>query len=183
MDEILELPDATTQYPLTLDSMPSNYVNEPAGSMAPPTASNAPRKDANVVVERVIKFNTSPTPATSEWIYNTNKSDAVYECGQKYPKTLDEFQRIQEEQLEVFAKKMLDYSPANIMLGGSVDIEGDRLGALRGIVIRMNDKMNRLLNIIVRDATVYNESAMDSFLDTSIYSIIALIVDRQTWGK
>jgi hypothetical protein len=172
MDAIMN-EDATTEYPLTLDSMPKNFVNEPpAGSMAPPTASIF-RQDATVIINREFPlFNPAPVPTT-----------ALDECGQKYPQTLEEFKCIQAEQLEVFAKKMLDYSPANILLGGSIDVEADRLGALRGIVIRMNDKMNRLLNIIVRGNSAHNESAFDSFLDCSIYSIIAQIVDRRTWGK
>lgn len=111
------------------------------------------------------------------------ESEAVARANKEYPATMAGFRQIQNEQYELFAKKMVDYSPANIMLGGNVDVELDRHGSLRGIVIRMNDKINRLITIIVKGNTANNESAMDSFIDLSVYGMIALLVNRQIWGK
>lgn len=175
----------------------------------PAAGSLAPSQDATVVVKRGVIFDTVGTPkpddahtvnflrVVPDSFVPYNKEMTMYKDGEeikniparileaekKYPMTCSTFRDIQDEQYNLFCGKMLDYSPANIMLGGNVDVEADRTGALRGIVIRMNDKMQRLLTIIVKGSPAHNESALDSFKDMSVYSIIAQIVDRKRWGR
>jgi DNA polymerase II small subunit/DNA polymerase delta subunit B len=58
--------------------------------------------------------------------------------------------------------------------------------ALTALVIRMNDKVNRLKNIIVKHRgsnAVADETYMDAFRDLSIYGIIAQLVSEKVWGK
>ena len=37
----------------------------------------------------------------------------------KFPKTMEEFEKINKEQIELFAKKQHDYGPGNISMGGN----------------------------------------------------------------
>ena len=60
----------------------------------------------------------------------------------RYPKTSKEFKKIQREQYELFAKKQLDYGPANIGMGKTeLDKRKDIDIATLGLVTRMNDKV------------------------------------------
>ena len=55
---------------------------------------------------------------------------------------------------------------------------------MSGVVIRMNDKLNRLLNLILKNKqNVVDESVEDTFIDMANYSIIALLVNKCKWGK
>lgn len=50
----------------------------------------------------------------------------------------------------------------------------------------MNDKINRLKNIIIKNNgknAVKNETYLDAFIDLSIYGIIAQLVSEAKWGK
>lgn len=54
-----------------------------------------------------------------------------------------------------------------------------------GIWLRMNDKINRLKNILKRDGKNYveGESMIDSFIDIANYGIIAQLVAKSKWKK
>ena len=97
----------------------------------------------------------------------------------KFPETMDEFERINQEQIELFAKKQHDYGPGNISMGGNKEL------ALLGIAIRTNDKVQRLLNILHNNKgkTAVNETIVDTLQDLSIYGIIAQILNNDKWGK
>lgn len=100
-----------------------------------------------------------------------------------HPELSEEFRRIQREQYVTFARKQNSYGLGNIMLGGNVDNDDDVIGAKRGLVIRMNDKMQRLINLVLkgRENSIHDESIDDTFLDMSVYGIIALVVTRKKW--
>ena len=103
-----------------------------------------------------------------------------------YPLMMDNFKLIAEEQYDLFCKKQYDYGSGNITLGGDMDDDEDRMFALTALVIRMNDKVNRLKNIIIKHRgknAVDNETYMDAFKDLSIYGIIAQLVSEKVWGK
>mgnify|MGYP003352479449 CR=1 FL=1 len=55
--------------------------------------------------------------------------------------------------------------------------------ALTAIWIRMNDKMNRLKNLVLlnKENTVQDESIQDTFKDLSNYAIIAQLVINDEW--
>lgn len=104
---------------------------------------------------------------------------------ENYPEMFDEFLEIQESQLEMFCKKNMDYGLNNIDMGGdTINKDEDRMGALRGVTIRLGDKLNRLMNLVIKGNGIsQNESVEDTYMDASVYSIIALIVSRRKWGK
>jgi len=93
-----------------------------------------------------------------------------------------EFKNIQKEQLELFSKKMMDYGLGNIALGGNLETDDDINYALQGIQIRLNDKINRLKNLLKNGKSyVEDESIEDTFIDIANYGIIGLLLRRKKW--
>ena len=111
-------------------------------------------------------------------------NDFEYEIRVRYPKTLDKFKEIQEEMLELFCKKQLDYGPRNIGLGKSKieKPEDVRLSAM-GLGIRMQDKISRFLNLSMNDKEPNHESLDDTLIDIANYAIMGLIVRNKKWGQ
>lgn len=113
---------------------------------------------------------------------NMDKVDAIRYVEKHYPEMTNEFKKIQQEQYELFCNKQYNYGKGNIMLGGDVDKTEDRKMAMSGIVIRMNDKLNRLMNLVLKSRKdVVDESVEDTFIDMANYSIIAMLVNRLKW--
>ena len=101
----------------------------------------------------------------------------------EYPETAKEFKRIQEEQYETFCKKQMDYGPSNISMGTGVGKAINKKLATTALVVRINDKVQRLLNLVVtNDRDAQNEPVEDAFGDLSVYGIIAQIVKNGKWG-
>jgi hypothetical protein len=107
----------------------------------------------------------------------------VAEMERLHPEMMAAFRKIQEEQYELFARKQMAYGRGNIMLGGDINVLSDRIAAIRGITIRLNDKIQRLINLVLKgvDNPIQNENITDTFIDISVYGIIAQIVDRGDW--
>ena len=100
-----------------------------------------------------------------------------------YPETVKEFENIELDLLELFSKKQLDYGPRNISMGTPLETEEDIKLSLIGLAVRMNDKVSRLINLLIKGTKPNNESLEDTFTDLANYSIMALIVKKQKWGK
>ena len=112
------------------------------------------------------------------------KSPAVKECEEKYPETTKEFKKILGEQYELFVKKQLNYGPENISVGTKLLTPDEIKVSLTGIWFRSNDKIQRLKQLVLLGKQDHvGESIQDSFVDLSVYGIIAQIVSRGKWGK
>tara|TARA_Y100001963_G_scaffold86615_1_gene119770 strand:- start:944 stop:1429 length:486 start_codon:yes stop_codon:yes gene_type:complete len=110
--------------------------------------------------------------------------DAIGFIEKTYPETAKEFQRIQFEQWETFCKKQMDYGPSNISMGTSLITDDEKRLSLVGLIVRINDKVQRLLNLVVKNnRKAQNEPTEDAFKDLSVYGIIAQIVKNGKWGK
>ena len=111
-------------------------------------------------------------------------SSAVKQIENEYPEMAAEFKKIQREQYELFCEKQLDYGSHNITMGTGVGEAINTKLATTALVIRINDKVQRLLNLVVsNDRDAQNEPAIDAFKDLSVYGIIAQIVQKGKWGK
>ena len=109
--------------------------------------------------------------------------DAVSFIEEHYPETAKEFKKIQEEQYETFCKKQMDYGPSNISMGTGVGTAVNMKLATTALVVRINDKIQRLLNLVVtNNREAQNEPVEDAFKDLSVYGIIAQIVKNGKWG-
>ena len=116
--------------------------------------------------------------------HKTTKSVNPIEFIEKhYPLTAKEFKKIQTEQYLTFCKKQMDYGPSNISMGTGVGEAINIKLATTALVIRINDKIQRLLNLVVsNDRDAQNEPVEDAFQDLSVYGIIAQIVRNGKWG-
>ena len=110
----------------------------------------------------------------------TNSRDKLKET---YPEIAKAYERIQLEQYELFASKMMDYGKGNISLGSNLETEDETHVAMTGIWFRLHDKIQRLKQLVLlkKEAKVKTESIKDTFQDLSIYGIIAQIVGNGKW--
>jgi hypothetical protein len=87
----------------------------------------------------------------------------------KQPQTLEEaFKQVTEELEKMFIRKNLDYGKGNILDTGEL-----------GICYRVNDKVNRLRNLIQNSKKPTNESVEETWIDIAVYSIIAVMYKRK----
>jgi len=114
---------------------------------------------------------------------NDTDLTAVEFIEKHYPETAKAFQEIQFEQYETFCRKQMDYGPSNISMGTGVGDAINKKLSTTALVIRINDKVQRLLNLVVsNDRDAQNEPVEDAFKDLSVYGIIAQIVRNGKWG-
>lgn len=76
------------------------------------------------------------------------------------------------EDVKLFDKKQHDYGPNNISKFG-----------VQGVLVRTNDKLERLINLYRDDRIPENESIEDTWQDLSIYGVIARAVIKDQWDK
>tara|TARA_R100000278_G_C5438656_1_gene152892 strand:+ start:335 stop:739 length:405 start_codon:yes stop_codon:yes gene_type:complete len=101
----------------------------------------------------------------------------------KYPETSQLLRDLQDMQYKLFCSKQQDYGSGNISLGGDMSNDNDKKFAMLGLTIRMNDKMQRLLNLIKDDKKPNNESIEDTLIDISTYALMTIIVKKGAWTK
>ena len=131
------------------------------------------------------------TSQTHKVVFNQIKNriidhddEAVIYCQENYPETCDEFLNIMADQYVLFCKKQKNYGPGNISVGTDLKSDGDVKLSLTGLWFRLNDKIQRLKQLIIlghKDNV--GESELDTFQDLSVYGIIAQIVSAKVWGK
>ena len=110
--------------------------------------------------------------------------DAIEFIEAQYPETAYEFQRLQDEQYALFCRKQMDYGPSNIAMGTDLKTSEEKRLSLIGLIVRINDKVQRLINLVVKNnREAQNEPTIDAFKDLACYGIIAQIVKNGKWGK
>jgi hypothetical protein len=109
----------------------------------------------------------------------------IEQMEREWPEMTQEFKRIQREQYELFLHKQHDYGPGNISVGTQLQTPDEVHLSLTGLWFRMNDKIQRLKNLLMsgRKNAVEGETVEDAYLDVSNYGIMATIVGRDKWGK
>ena len=119
----------------------------------------------------------------------------IRDIEEKYPECIDELLQNFDKAYKLWCRKQSDYGDGNIKLG--LDISStkpttnthDLLLAQLGIVIRMNDKIQRLLNIHKKSIfknegiSVGNESIEDTCIDLMNYANMLLVLSKDKWGK
>ena len=113
------------------------------------------------------------------------KNDIVEQMEEEWPEMTTEFKRLQQVQYELFLRKQHDYGPGNIAVGTQLQTQDEIHLSLTGLWFRMNDKIQRLKNMLLsgRQNAVEGEPLEDAYLDVSNYGIMATIVSRSKWGK
>lgn len=115
----------------------------------------------------------------------SKKSSIIDQLEKEYPIIAEEFKSILSSQYELFAQKMLSYGMSNISMGSNLQTKEETKFSLTAIWIRMNDKMNRLKNLVLLDNKnpLDNEPTIDAWIDMVNYSVIAQIVSKGKWKK
>ena len=129
---------------------------------------------------------TDLTFSKEELELSTGKNKIIVELMEKeWPEMTDEFKKIQREQYDLFLHKQHDYGPGNISVGTQLQTAEEVHLSLTGLWFRMNDKIQRLKNLLMnkRKSAVEGEPMEDAYLDVSNYGIMAIIVSRGKWGK
>ena len=112
------------------------------------------------------------------------KENAIEYCERLYPETTKEFQKILDEMYETFCKKQRNYGPGNISVGTNLESDEDIKLSLVGLWFRMNDKIQRLKQLVVLgQPDEVGENIQDTYEDLSVYGMIAQIVQRKKWAK
>jgi hypothetical protein len=80
--------------------------------------------------------------------------------------------------------KQSNYGPDNISVGSKLETEEEKKVSLTGLWFRMNDKIQRLKQMVVQGKKdEVGEAIEDSYQDLSVYGIIAQIVSNGKWAK
>ena len=111
--------------------------------------------------------------------------DVVKYMERTYPEMTGEFLKIQSEQYELFCRKQYDYGPQNIAVGTILKTPEDIKLSLLGLWFRMNDKIERMKTLLLRNSgnSVEGEPVTDSLSDVSNYGVMAQVVSRGKWAK
>ena len=116
----------------------------------------------------------------SELKFSKEEETAVKWCEDNYPELTDEYKKIMMEQYILFCKKHRNYGTGNINVGTNLDTDGDVKLALTGLWFRMNDKIQRLRQLVINgEPDTVGESSVDTYQDLSVYGIIAQIVSQK----
>ena len=116
----------------------------------------------------------------SELNFSEKDNEAVEWCEKTYPKLTTEYKKIMMEQYILFCKKHRNYGTGNVNVGTNLETDGDVKLALTGLWFRLNDKIQRLKQLVVLgEPDTVGEAIDDTFQDLSVYGIIAQIVKQK----
>ncbi len=132
------------------------------------------------------QHNFSPIKVEPQYdeVLQYDNPEVVSQMEKQWPEMTQEFKRIMFTQYELFCLKQSNYGPDNISVGSDLIKEEDRNVALTGLWFRMNDKVQRLKQLVVlgkKDNV--GEASEDTFQDLSVYGIIAQLVASGKWAK
>ncbi len=129
-------------------------------------------------------LNIKPLDEVEYSVIKYDNPDIVETMEKEWPEMTDEFKRIMFTQYELFCKKQANYGPDNISVGSDLKSRSDKNIALTGLWFRMNDKIQRLKQMVVQGKKdEVGEAIEDSYQDLSVYGIIAQIVSNGKWAK
>ena len=144
-------------------------------------------KESNKKIPYVEQIKKAKKMVNKKITYETMSEDktVVQQMEEEWPQMTAEFRRLQREQYELFLHKQHDYGPGNISVGTQLQTPEEVHLSLTGLWFRMNDKIQRLKNLLMsgKQNAVEGETVEDAYLDVSNYGIMATIVGRGKWGK
>ena len=116
--------------------------------------------------------------------YKYKNPEVVKQIEEKYPEMTKEYLNIIMEGYETFCSKQSNYGPHNISVGTTLQTEDDVKLSLSGLFFRMNDKIQRIKQLVVlgKQDNV-GEAIDDTFQDLGVYAIIAQLVKKGKWAK
>jgi len=152
--------------------------------MAKKSANPQSTKPPVVKKSRQHKLNIKPIDQVEYSVIKYDNPDIVETMEKQWPEMTEEFKRIMFTQYELFCKKQANYGPDNISVGSDLKTKADINISLTGLWFRMNDKIQRLKQMVVQGKKdEVGEAIEDSYQDLSVYGIIAQIVSNGKWAK
>jgi len=113
-----------------------------------------------------------------------NFEDIKREIEKTYPETCQLLDELGQEEYDLFIRKQHDYGSGNVTVGQDLNDPAGRRVALSALIFRINDKVQRLLNLVVKKGVAAaNEPVDDAFRDIALLAKIALIVEKNKWSK
>ena len=73
--------------------------------------------------------------------------------------------------VKLLDEKQQDYGSSNLTKFGTY-----------GVLVRLNDKVERLANLKKSDSTPKNETLVDSWQDAANYGLIGFLMESERWG-
>ena len=125
-------------------------------------------------------------------------SENMKKIEEMYPQCTDELMNNFDRAYDLWCQKQSDYGDGNIRLGLSLSQEESSSPSTRtnqnillsqlGVVIRMNDKIQRLINLYKKEifsgqARSVDESTEDTCIDIMNYANMLMILKKGKWGK
>ena len=112
--------------------------------------------------------------------FSKEDDEAVKWCENNYSEMTAEYKKIMMEQYVLFCKKHRNYGTGNINVGTNLDTDADVKLALTGLWFRLNDKIQRLKQLVIQnEPDTVGETIEDTFQDLSVYGIIAQLVKEK----
>ena len=112
--------------------------------------------------------------------FTEEDNKAVEWCETEYPGLTTEYKKIMMEQYIIFCKKHRNYGTGNVNVGTNLETDNDVKLSLTGLWFRMNDKIQRLKQLVVLgEPDTVGESITDTFQDLSVYGIISQLVQQK----
>ena len=114
--------------------------------------------------------------------------EVIKKIEEMYPECTDALMNNFDRAYDLWTKKQNDYGDSNIRLGldlssSSERSQNNRLAQLGG-VIRLNDKISRLINLYKKDLeSAVDESIEDTALDIMNYANMLMVLKSNKWGK
>ena len=103
--------------------------------------------------------------------------DVTEHMMKEYPVLKNSIKKHFNECFSLFAQKQMDYGLGNIAMNG------DKKLAVLALAVRLNDKVQRLLNLVQNDQNPNNESLNDTATDITNYGAILNTVLKDEWKK
>lgn len=111
------------------------------------------------------------------WLQNQGVKEDGQRVSNNPHSSIVDFERnireIMDELGTLAVQKQIDYGPKNIA--------NSPYGPIQGLVVRIYDKIARIVNLTKNDIDPQNESLEDSFKDLANYGVIGLMVLRGKW--
>lgn len=117
--------------------------------------------------------------------------DIMKKIEEIYPECTNALMNNFDRAYDLWTRKQHDYGPSNIQLGlsfnsSSPDYSRNVKLAQLGIIIRMNDKVSRLINLYkndLQDTPAVGESIEDTALDIMNYANMLMVLRQNKWNR
>lgn len=99
-------------------------------------------------------------------------------------RALENFKQLQDKQYKLFLSKQYNYGPKNIAVRTNLETDDEIRRSLQGIWFRLLDKISRYEEMVFNNREdAVGESIIDTFIDTSVYSLICQVVSNKKWAR